>query len=132
MIEYMGDLLKAMRPAFSRQKTFMWFVLVFVGFIMRNDTFGVSSIVRALWLDPSYYACLLHFFHSTAWRGDMLLECWWLWLVNEKVVYRAGERIVMVGDHTKAPKDGRRMPEVSTLRQDSETSGNPTFFRGHH
>ena len=103
MIEYMGDLLKAMRPAFSRQMTFSWFVLVFVGFVMRNDTFGVSSIVRALWLDPSCYACLLHFFHSTAWREDMLLECWWQWLINEKVVYRAGERIVMVGDHTKTP-----------------------------
>ena len=24
------------------------------------------------------------------------------------------------------------MPEVSTLRQDSETSSKPTFFRGHH
>ena len=62
----------------------------------------------------------------------MLLECWWLWLVNEKVVYRTGERIVMVGDHTKTPKDGRRMPEVSTLHQDSETSSKPTYFRGHH
>ena len=49
MHEYMENLLKAMRPAFSRQKTFTWFVIVFVGFVMRNDTFGVSSIVRALW-----------------------------------------------------------------------------------
>jgi len=132
MFEYMENLLKAMRPAFSRQKTFKWFVIVFVGFVMRNDTFGVSSIVRALWLDPSCYACLLHFFHSTAWGGDMLLKCWWLWLINEKVVYRVGGRIIMVGDHTKTPKDGRRIPEVSTLRQDSETSSKPAYFRGHH
>jgi len=132
MFEYMENLLKAMRPAFSRQNTFKWFVIVFVGFVLRNDTFGVSSIVRALWLDPSCYACLLHFFHSTAWRGDMLLKCWWLWLINEKVVYSVGGRIIMVGDHTKTPKDGRRIPEVSTLRQDSETSSKPTYFRGHH
>ena len=45
MIEYMENLLKSMRPAFSRQKTFTCFVIVFVGFVMRNDTFGVSSIV---------------------------------------------------------------------------------------
>ena len=38
----------------------------------------------------------------------------------------------MVGDHTKTPKDGRRIPEVSTLHQNSETSSKPTYFRGHH
>ena len=32
-------------------------------------------------------------------RRSMLLECWWLWLVNEKVVYRAGERIVAIAGH---------------------------------
>ena len=131
MIEYMGTLLNRMRPAFSRQATFVWFVVIFVGFIVRNDTFGVSSIVRALSLDPSGYLCLVHFFHSTAWSGITLLECWWHFLAKEPVVYRVGERIVLVGDHTKTPKDGRRMPEVRTLHQDSETASKPTFFRGH-
>jgi hypothetical protein len=132
MIKYLESLLKAMRPAFSRQATFVWFVVVFVGFALRNDTFGVSSIVRALWLAPSCYPCLLHFFHSTAWQKDTLLQCWWQWLVREKAAYLVGERIVLVGDHTKTPKDGRRMPQVSTLYQDSETASKPTFFRGHH
>jgi len=43
MIEYMENLLKAMRPAFSRQKTFIWFVIVFVGFVMR--AFYISFIL---------------------------------------------------------------------------------------
>jgi hypothetical protein len=131
MIEYLESLLKAMRPAFSRQATFVWFVVVFVGFALRNDTFGVSSIVRALWLAPSCYPCLLHFFHSTAWHKDTLLQLWWQWIVREKAACRVEGRIVLVGDHTKTPKDGRRMPQVSTLYQDSETASKPTFFRGH-
>jgi len=52
-------------------------------------------------------------------------------VAKEKILYKVGEWIVLIGDHTKMPKDGRRMPEVNTLRQDSETSSKPTFFRGH-
>ena len=73
MIGYLEELLKAMRPAFSRKATFVWFVVVFAGFVTRNDTYGVSSIVRALWLAPACYPCLLHFFHSSAWTPQALL-----------------------------------------------------------
>ena len=132
MIKYLESLLKAMRPAFSRRATFVWFVVVFTGFVLRNDTFGVSSIMRALWLAPSCYPCLLHFFHSTAWQKDTLLQYWWQWIVREKAACLVEGRIVLVGDHTKTPKDGRRIPQVSTLYQDSETASKPTFFRGHH
>ena len=62
----MENFLRAMRPAFSWQATFVWFVIVFVGFLLRSDTFGVSSIVRALSLMLESYTCLVHFFHSTA------------------------------------------------------------------
>jgi hypothetical protein len=132
MIEYLEDLLRFMRPAFSRKATFAWFVVVLVGLVMRSDTFGVSSIVRALSLAPSCYPCLLHFFHSSAWKGENLMACWWKWLVKEGASYRVGGRIVLVGDHTKTPKDGRRMPQVTCLHQDSETASKPTFFRGHN
>lgn len=132
MIAYLESLFRVLRPAFSRRATFAWFVVAFMGFVMRQDTFGVSSIVRALWLDPRSYPCLLHFFHSTAWTAQTLLECWWQWLIMENVAYRTKGRIVLVGDHTKTPKDGRRMPEVTTLHQDSETASKPRYFRGHH
>jgi len=52
MFKYLENFLRTMRPAFSRKATFVWFVIVFVGFLLRNDTFGVSSIVRALSLIP--------------------------------------------------------------------------------
>jgi len=121
-----------MRPAFSRQATHVWFVIVFVGLLVRNDTLGVSSIIRALSLAPESYNCLLHFFHSTAWSVEGLMALWWSWLFQQNVTYRLGDRLVLTGDHTKTPKDGRRMPAVTTLHQDSETASKPSFFRGHH
>lgn len=132
MLKYLENFLQAMRPAFSRQTTYTWFVIVFVGFLLRSDTFGVSSIVRALSLAPVSYACLLHFFHSTAFDVEGLMARWWQWLVTRDAAYRLSERIVLVGDHTKIPKEGRKIPAVSTLHQDSETGSKPSFFRGHH
>lgn len=132
MVEYLERFMKAMRPAFSRKATHLWFVVVFAGFVVRSDTYGVSSIVRALFLAPAAYTCLLHFFHSTAWSCETLLRCWWQWLVRENPGDCVNGRLVMLGDHTKNLKDARKMPEVSTLHQDSETASKPPFFRGHH
>lgn len=100
-----------MRPAFSRQATHVWFVIVFVGFLVRNDTLGVSSIIRALSLPSESYNCLLHFFHSTAWNIEGLMALWWSWLLQRNVAYRLQGHLVLTGDHTKAPKDGRRCPQ---------------------
>jgi hypothetical protein len=132
MFKELKQFLAFMKPAFSRQATYGWFVIVFVGFLVRTDRLGVSSIVRALMLAPESYTCLLHFFHSTAWTVEGLTAAWWEWLVARDVAHRLGDRLVLVGDHTKTPKDGRKMPAVTTLHQDSETSAKPSFFRGHH
>lgn len=132
MFDELKRFLTHMESAFSRKATYGWFVIVFVGFLVRTDTLGVSSIVRALMLAPESYTCLLHFFHSTAWTVEGLMAVWWEWLVVRDVAYRLGDRLILVGDHTKTPKDGRKMPAVATLHQDSETSAKPSFFRGHH
>jgi len=132
MLEELKRFLMFMRPAFSRRATYCWFVVVFVGFILRTDNFGVSSIIRALALAPENYTCLLHFFHSTAWDIETIMPIWWRWLVQQNVAYRVANRLVMLGDHTKTPKDGRKMPAVTTLHQDSETGSKPSYFRGHH
>ena len=96
-----------MRPAFSRQATHVWFVIVFVGFLVRNDTLGVSSIIRGLSLAPESYNCLLHFFHSTGWSVDRLTALWWDWLSQQDVAYHLHDRLVLTGDDAKTPKDGR-------------------------
>ena len=132
MMGYLDGLLRALRPAFTRDATFVWFVVAFAGVVMRQAGYGVSSIIRALSLAPVYYPALLHFFHSTAWTAESLYRQWEAWLIGQPVVEQVADRVVLLGDHTKQPKDGRRMPGVETLHQDSETSSKPSFFRGHH
>jgi len=132
MLEELKRFLMFMRIAFSRRATYCWFVVVFAGLILRTDNFGVSSIIRVLALAPENYPCLLHFFHSTAWSIETIMPIWWRWLVQQNVAYRVADRLVMLGDHTKTPKDGRKMPAVTTLHQDSETGSKPSYFRGHH
>ena len=132
MLKELRSFLLFMRPAFSRRATHCWFVVVFVGFILRTDNFGVSSIVRALFLPAESYTCLLHFFHSSAWDVETIMTIWWQWLVTKNVAHRINNRLVLIGDHTKTPKDGRKIPAVTTLHQDSETGSKPSYFRGHH
>ena len=132
MMRYLEELLRTLRPAFTRQATFGWFVVAFAGVVTRSEVYGVSSIIRALSLAPVYYPALLHFFHSSAWTAEGLYRQWEGWLIGQAVVERVEGRIVILGDHTKQPKDARRMPQVTTMHQDSETSSKPSFFRGHH
>lgn len=131
MIAYLEELLRALRPAFSRRAAFVWFVVVFAGFVTRSDLYGVTSVIRALGLLPACYPCLLHFFHSSAWTAEDLFAAWATCLLTQKSVARVAGRVVFLGDHTKQPKEARRMPQVITLYQDSETSSKPSFFRGH-
>src|ERR1700691_3491285 len=49
-----------LRPAFSRLRTFMWFVTAVAGLTVRVELLGVTSIVRALNLRTK----LLDHFHS--------------------------------------------------------------------
>ncbi len=104
MLEELQRFLVFIRPAFSRRTTYCWFVVVFVGFILRTDNFGVSSIIRALDLSPVSYTCLLHFFHSTAWNVEGIMAIWWQWLVTKDVAHCINDRLVLIGDHTKTPK----------------------------
>lgn len=132
MYKYFLEFIKFMRPAFSRQATYDRFVVVLMGFILRNDYLGVTSIIRALFLSPKCYIPLLHFFHSSAWNVLTLMELWWKWLNAQNVGYRVDGRAVLIGDHTMTSKEGRKMPSVTTLHQNSETASKPSFFRGHY
>jgi len=131
MTQYIQSFLLALKPAFSYNATFQWFVIAFAGLILRHDSLGVTSIIRALVLPVACYPNLLHFFHSSAWSTDSLVTHWIRWVRRQLPAVTDSGRIVLIGDHTKTPKDGRCIPAVTTLHQESETSGKPSFFRGH-
>src|SRR5712691_11549133 len=119
-----------LRPAFSRLRTFMWFVTAVAGLTVRLELLGVTSIVRALNLRPRLYTKLLAHFHSSGIKLDRLSALWAqavLQLFPSPV--RVNGRLLLVGDGIKAPKRGRKMPAVKLLHQQSEsnTSQNPSW-----
>lgn len=124
--------IQLLRPAFSRQSTFMWFATTVAGMMVRADTLGVTSIVRALNLRPEFYHRLLANFHSTGVKLDRLAALWTqlvLRLFPSPV--RVNGRLVLVGDGIKAPKRGRKMPAVKLLHQQSESNTKPEYIMGH-
>ncbi len=120
-----------LRPAFSRTRTFLWFLLVLVAFAVRNDLLGVTSFVRAIGLSKECYDRLLHFFHSDAVKIDHLTELWFAIVIKHFPVYSANDRPVLLLDGIKNAKEGRKMPGVKFLHQQSESNTKPQFIMGH-
>ena len=99
---------------------------------MRTELLGVTSIVRALNLDPRCYNTLVDYFHSSAVKLDRLTALWTqLVLRLFPRPLRINGRLVLVGDGIKIPKCGRKMPAVKRLHQHSESNTKPEFIMGH-
>lgn len=54
---------RKLQPACSRSRTFLFLVLVLIGFSIRPESAGVTSFIRAVFLDPGFYKGFLHFFN---------------------------------------------------------------------
>ena len=65
-----------LRSACARTRTFLWMALCLAGITTRKELLGVTSIVRALGLDPVCYDRLLDFFHSPALDLNKLTLAW--------------------------------------------------------
>jgi len=121
-----------LRFAFSRLRTFLWFAAVVAGFTVRTELLGVTSLVRALKLQPRFYKRLLEVFHSNGVKLNQLSALW------PKVVLklfpspaRVNGRLVLVGDGIKIPKCGKKMPAVKLLHQQSDSNTKPEYIMGH-
>jgi hypothetical protein len=102
------------------------------GFTVRTELLGVTSIVRALKLNPGCYGQLIRNMHSSAVRLDDLSALWTrvvLRLFPDPV--RVNGRRVLVGDGIKAPKRGKKMPAVKLLHQQSESNNKAEYIMGH-
>jgi hypothetical protein len=98
----------------------------------RRDPPGVTSIVRALGLEPACYDRLLDFCHNPALDLDKLTRAWCalvFWLHSG--ILRVNGRSVLAGDGIKAVKSGRKMPAVKKLHQESESNTKPEYIFGH-
>lgn len=131
MLTYVYHALGSFRSVFSRHRTWVLFVMVVLGFLGATEMIGVSSFCRFWGLDVHGYHSLLHFFRSTAWSLEALIEHWGAFVLSQQVAVVMAARTVLIADHTYVAKDGRRMPGVVTLHQESETQSKPSYFRGH-
>ena len=124
------ELLTGFRNVFSRDKTWLVFVMIVLGFIGSTEMVGVSSFCRFWLLEIPGYHTLNHFFRSSAWTLNELLSHWFFFVSSKGLCMTSQGRVVMPGDHTSLPRDGRKMPGVVTLHQESNTQSKPGYFRG--
>jgi hypothetical protein len=126
------QILCALRPAFRREKTFDWFVLLMWGVLLNVAPPAVTSYVNALGLSERYYAQALHWFYATAFSVDALCAHWSRWLQGHPQCLRLRGQRVYIGDGIKVGKEGRQMPGVKQLHQESANVGKPEWIRGHY
>ena len=121
-----------LRPACSRRRTFLWMCLCLVAITLRPDRVGVSSFMRSLGLLEFCYDRLLDFFHSPALDPDRLARIWTRSvLASFRSILRVNGKLVLVADGLKIPKEGRKMPAVKSLHQESESNSKPEYIMGH-
>ena len=121
-----------LRPACSRQRSFLWLAVTLAAMGVRRDLGGVTSFVRALGLKPACYGCLLDFFHSPAVCVEALARTWVRVVLKvHPGVQRVDGRIVLFADGLKKSKAGKKMPAVKSLHQASDSNTKPEYIMGH-
>jgi hypothetical protein len=126
------QILVKLRPVFSREATFEWFLLLLWGVLLNTQAPGVTSYLNALGLGEGYYHQALHWFHSSAFYIDDLCYCWGRWLSEHESCHRLNGQRVYIGDGIKVGKEGRKMPGVKRLHQESGDVNKPEWIRGHY
>jgi hypothetical protein len=125
-------LVNQFKPACTRQRTFFWLVTILMGFTIKFDSLGATSIARGVGLLPGYYTSLLHFFNSTAVNLETLQSLWIKLVFNHfSGLVKINGRYLIAGDGIKTGKEGKKMPGVKWLHQESESNSKAEYIMGH-
>jgi hypothetical protein len=117
--------------ACRRKRTFMWLLVVLVAWLARPDLLGVTSFVRSSFLSPAAYPLLLNFFHSGALDLSILTDLWVRFVLGHFSPVTESGALVFVADGIKVGKEGKKMPAVKCLHQESENNTKGEFIMGH-
>ena len=121
----------ALSGAGSRRRTSLWLMVVLLAWVARPDLLGVTSFVRASFLEPAAYHPLLAFFHSTALPLAPLLAAWVKLAMSLFSHVNEAGYVVFVADGIKVGKEGRKMPAVKCLHQESQDNSKAEYIMGH-
>ncbi len=123
---------KQLRPACSRSKTFLWMSASLAAMTVKSDKTGITSLVRALGLKADCYQRILAFFHLSALDLNKLTQLWVKVILDiQPGILRVNGRRVLVGDGIKVPKSGKKMLGVKCLHQQSDSNTKPSYIMGH-
>ena len=129
---YWWNAIWLLRPGCTHLRTFLWFATAVAGLTVRTDLLGVTSIVRAMGLHGRFYNNLLDNFHSTGIKLDTMTVLWVRAVLKLfPGVLRVNGRLVLVGDGIKVAKQGKKMPAVKLLHQESESNTKAEYIMGH-
>ena len=131
MLKFISEILLSFYPCFSRTVAFEWFVILVMGFMVRSDSLGITSVIRDLTLNPKVYPSLIHFFHASSWEWDTIFYQWVKTVAANAPLRRISGRAVLIGDGTKRAVDGKYMPCTKKMIQESESASKPEFIHGH-
>lgn len=121
----------ALGRACRRHRTSLWLMVVLLAWVARPDLLGVTSFVRASFLEPAAYHPLLGFFHSSALPLAPLLAAWVKLAMRLFCPVTQAGYVVFVADGLKVGKEGRKMPAVKCLHQESENNSKAEYIMGH-
>lgn len=131
MLNFIDKVLCHFESCFSRKASFCWFIIITVGLMLRSDQLGITSVIRDLALVPGCYPSMIHFFRSSAWSLESIRSRWFSAVKEHSPLYKEGNFHILVGDGVKQSKEGRRIPGVKKLFQESENSAKPEYIHGH-
>jgi len=117
MITKVNDILSRFRNCFSRKSSFNWFVIIIIGFIVRLDHNGVSSVIRWLNLAPNKYTSLLLFFRASSWNLMEIQQKWWQIVLSYCPIITIDGRYLIAGDGIKIARESKKIPGVKRLHQ---------------
>jgi len=132
MYQLIDNILMHFHGCFKRFTAWQWFVVLVMGLMIRNEQRGVTSVISSLRLKPEKYHTMLHFFRSCAYKISELYDKWVKVAIKHAAITRVAGRVVILGDHSKVPKEGLHMPDIQILHQESDNSGKPKFIEGHN
>jgi len=74
--------------------------------------------------------CHATFFRSTAWNLNAITLAWVDILRSTPVLLKEADWYILIGDGVKEVKEGRKMPGVKSLHQESDNSSKGEYIHG--